>query len=75
MRDVFEFHSPLGVLGKIVDALLLKRYLSAFLAERNDVIKSTAESDRWRSYLHERPNPALQSDERVGRSASSRVRR
>jgi len=51
MRDVFEFHSPLGVLGRAVDALVLKRYLQSFLAERNRVIKSTAESDEWRRYL------------------------
>jgi len=51
MRDVFEFHSPLGPLGRAVDALVLKRYLRAFLVERNRVIKATAESDGWRHYL------------------------
>jgi ligand-binding SRPBCC domain-containing protein len=51
MRDVLEFHSPVGVLGWLVDALVLKRYLRSFLIERNRVIKSTAESDRWRRYL------------------------
>jgi ligand-binding SRPBCC domain-containing protein len=51
MRDVFEFHSPFGVLGQVVDACVLKRYLRSFLVERNRVIKSTAESDEWRRYL------------------------
>ena len=51
MRDVFEFHSPLGIFGRAVDTLLLKRYLRSFLLERNRVIKSTAESDGWRRYL------------------------
>ena len=51
MRDVFEFHSPFGVLGRVADALVLKRYMRSFLVERNRVIKSTAESDAWRRYL------------------------
>ena len=51
MRDVFEYHSPFGVLGRIVDALVLKRYLRSFLLERNRVIKAAAESDGWRKYL------------------------
>jgi ligand-binding SRPBCC domain-containing protein len=51
MRDVFEFQSPLGILGRAVDSLLLKRYLQSFLVERNRVIKATAESDAWRKYL------------------------
>src|SRR5688572_16497057 len=51
MRDVFEFHSPLGILGRVVDALLLEPYLRSLLVERNRVIKSTAESDRWRRYI------------------------
>jgi ligand-binding SRPBCC domain-containing protein len=51
MRDAFEFRSPLGVLGRIVDALFLTRYLRSFLIERNRVIKATAESDEWRRYL------------------------
>ena len=51
MRDVLEFHSPFGVLGRIVDAFVLKRYLRSFLVERNRVIKATAESDGWRRYL------------------------
>ena len=51
MRDVFEFQSPLGLLGRVVDALFLSRYLRSFLLERNHVIKTTAESEAWRRYL------------------------
>jgi hypothetical protein len=51
MRDVFEFQSPLGLVGRVVDVLLLKRYLRSFLVERNRMIKATAESDGWRKYL------------------------
>lgn len=50
MRDVFDFSSPLGPLGKVVDALILTQYMTRFLEERNRVLKGIAESDEWRKY-------------------------
>jgi len=43
MKDVFDYSSPLGVLGKLADALFLKNYMTRFLKERNRVIKLNAE--------------------------------
>ena len=43
MRDRLEFTSPLGVLGRIADALLLERYMRRFLAARNRNLKRIAE--------------------------------
>lgn len=54
MRDVFEFVSPLGWLGRVVDALVLKRYLRRFLAERGRVVKHYAETEAWRDVLPEK---------------------
>jgi ligand-binding SRPBCC domain-containing protein len=51
MRDVFDFASPLGWLGRLVDALVLTRYLRTFLIERNRLIKRVAESDDWKRFL------------------------
>ena len=51
MRDVFSYEAPMGVIGRIVERLLLDRYLRSFLLERNAVIKRAAESDGWREYL------------------------
>lgn len=51
MKDVFMFESPLGFLGKIVSRVILKRYLTSFLQERNLVIKQIAESGKWRDIL------------------------
>ncbi len=51
MRDVFDFASPLGPLGRIADALVLTAYLRRFLARRNLAIKTIAESDQWRTLL------------------------
>lgn len=54
MRDVFDFESPLGPLGRIADALVLTSYLRRFLERRNVVIKQAAESEGWRALL---PSP------------------
>ena len=39
MRDRLEFRSPLGVLGRIADALFLERYMRRFLETRNRNLK------------------------------------
>ena len=46
MREVVSFQSPFGVLGKLVDELVMKRYLSRLLAGRQRVVKAAAEGDR-----------------------------
>ena len=51
MKDVFEFGSPMGILGKIVDRLILTNYWKRFLTNRNQQIKSIAESNDWKKYL------------------------
>ena len=51
MRDVFDFQSPLGILGRIADYLVLTRYLRHFLTTRNATIKEAAETDEWQYYL------------------------
>ena len=44
MTDIFEFESPLGLLGKLLNAVFLKGYLKKFLLKRNEMIKTIAES-------------------------------
>ncbi len=51
MRDVFDFTSPLGPLGRLADVLVLERYLRRFLETRNEEIKRVAESDAGRDVL------------------------
>ncbi len=52
MIDIFEYRSPLGIIGEIVDRLFLKRYLVALLTKRNSVIKNYAESGKWQQILY-----------------------
>ena len=51
MTDVFEYKSPLGMLGRMADNLFLKAYMTKLLTNRNQEIKAVAESDRWRELL------------------------
>lgn len=51
MNDRFEFRSPLGILGAIVDRLFLASYMRRFIVRRNEVLKHLAESADWSRYL------------------------
>jgi ligand-binding SRPBCC domain-containing protein len=53
MRDELRFAAPLGPLGWLAETLILRRYLSSFLMERNQLIKVVAESPeaRWKKYI------------------------
>ncbi|MES2765568.1 MAG: SRPBCC family protein [Bacteroidota bacterium] len=51
MKDEFAFESPLGVVGKFVNWLILKKYMTNLLKERNRVLKEVAESGKWREIL------------------------
>jgi ligand-binding SRPBCC domain-containing protein len=43
MIDVLTWASPLGALGKVADALFLKRYMKQFLQRRNRELKRLVE--------------------------------
>jgi len=45
MRDRFDYNSPLGLLGQIVDTVFLHRYLTVQLTLRNEALKRAAETN------------------------------
>ncbi len=51
MKDEFAFESPLGLLGKLANKLVLKQYLTKFLLERNRIIKEYAEGENWKQLI------------------------
>lgn len=51
MTDIFDYDSPLGFIGKIVDRMVLEKYMIRLLKGRNIVIKDFAESEKWREVL------------------------
>ena len=55
MTDVFDFTSPLGIIGKIANKIFLTNYMKKFLITRNQIIKEYAESNKWKEILDFRP--------------------
>ena len=51
MRDVFDFTAPFGVLGKVVEKLVLTAYLRRFLEHRAQALKQLAESDAGQRFI------------------------
>jgi len=58
VTDIFDYTSPLSILGRIADKLFLETYMYELLLERNRVIKEYAESGKWQEIL-----PAIVQDQ------------
>ncbi|WP_396146288.1 cell division protein [Flavobacterium sp.] len=44
MIDKIQYQTPYGIFGKLFDVLILKKYLTNFITERNKVLKELAEN-------------------------------
>ena len=51
MIDRFEFKSPFGIMGAMVDWVFLASYMRRFIIRRNEILKQVAESANWSRYL------------------------
>lgn len=51
MKDIFDYDSPLGFLGKLADRLFLEKYMTNLLEIRNGTIKDFAESQKWQKVI------------------------
>ena len=51
MIDIFEFQSPFGFAGSVLNKLYLTKYMRVLLEQRNKQIKEIAESNRWKNYI------------------------
>lgn len=49
--DIMEFGTPYGWLGRMVERLYLRKYMTKLLLLRNKTIKEYAESEKWRVIL------------------------
>jgi ligand-binding SRPBCC domain-containing protein len=70
MRDEIRFSAPWGMLGRLATRMFLRRHVTAFLAERNALLKHVAESDEWHKYLDGRsvsPATLPQEDAKANR--------
>ena len=57
MTDVFSFQSPFGVLGAVLDAIILRHRMRTVMDFRADYLKHIAESGEWRTYLSQENTP------------------
>jgi hypothetical protein len=46
MRDTLDWISPLGILGRIADALFVTRHMRSFVTRKQAALKEMAERDR-----------------------------
>jgi ligand-binding SRPBCC domain-containing protein len=51
MIDTFTFRAPWGILGRVVEALVLTRYMRGLLLTRNRYLKQAAEADPAQTVL------------------------
>lgn len=51
MKDRFVFSTPLGMLGRVAERLVLRGYMDRLLAHRNTILKRVAESGEWKALL------------------------
>jgi ligand-binding SRPBCC domain-containing protein len=51
MEDMFTYRSPFGLLGSLADKLFLQKYMTNLLLQRNLLIKTYAEGEKWQRIL------------------------
>lgn len=51
MIDLFHFETPYGAIGRMVNRFYLTSYMRRLLEKRNEVLKTYAETDRWKQVL------------------------
>ena len=51
MTDIFNYESPLYLLGQVADLLIIKRYMTSLLKKRNQMIQAYAENGKWKEYI------------------------
>ncbi len=49
--DFFNFETPYGALGIMLNNVFLRRYMERLLNQRNQTIREYAESDKWKFIL------------------------
>src|SRR5437868_13285466 len=51
MIDIFEFETPYGMLGRMLNSFYITSYLKKLLEQRIKTIKEFAESNKWKRLL------------------------
>jgi ligand-binding SRPBCC domain-containing protein len=51
MHDFFKYEVPFGIMGRAFNSFILKKYMTELLIRRNQTIKESAESEKWKTLL------------------------
>ncbi len=51
MIDQIKYQLPHGIIGKMINRACAEKYITQYLKERNDLIKTYAEGNNWRAIL------------------------
>jgi ligand-binding SRPBCC domain-containing protein len=51
LRDVFDYHAPFGVFGRLAERLFVSAYMRRFLLARLRALKTLAESTEWQRFV------------------------
>lgn len=51
MSDVFMYEVPYGFAGELFNKMVLKKYMTRLLSNRNKMIKEVAESVGWKKFI------------------------
>lgn len=51
MIDILNFESPKGFLGTMLNFFYVEKYMRAFIDRRNNMIRTYAESEKWKALL------------------------
>jgi ligand-binding SRPBCC domain-containing protein len=54
MEDELTFRAPLGIFGVAAERVVLRRYFTRFLEDRDAHIRQVAESDDWKRFVPEK---------------------
>lgn len=54
MKDIFQYKVPFGLIGKLFNYLILKRYMRNLLLQRNSMIRHVAESGDWKKFTNKK---------------------
>ena len=49
--DLVEYKPPKDFLGRILARIYLRKYLEEFIGKRNEMVRSYAETEKWRAVL------------------------
>lgn len=72
VSDLFTFGSPLGLLGRLTDAMFLTPYMRGVLTRRSETLKAVLEDGTWERFLGSGSAPSAAAEGSAPRVGTER---